>query len=109
MDHQTPEATPSLQTPDEREQRIAKVKEERALDRRIKRATAQELKRQPEVVRRIVAEQSFWAAPAKALRSDLLGFDDELPATAEARRAAADALDALVRALAIEIRSHWIE
>jgi hypothetical protein len=97
------------ETPEEREQRLAKLKAERALDRRIQRATAQELKRQPEVVRRIVAEQSFWAAPAHALRSELLGSDDESPATAAARCAAADALDALVRALAIEVRSRWVD
>jgi len=97
------------ETPEEREQRLAEMKEERALDRLMERATAQELNRQPEVVRRMVAEQTFWAGPAEALRSDLLGFDDEMPATAEARRAAADALDALVRALETEIRSRWID
>jgi hypothetical protein len=97
------------ETPEERDQRLAALKEATLVERRLRRVEASELKRQSERVQRLAAERVTWVGYADLL--DTWGtFETEgmLPRTAELRLAAAAALRELVAALGVEIAADWV-
>jgi signal transduction histidine kinase len=95
------------ETPAEREQRLARIKEMSLVDRQLKRARTTELKRQSDEVQRLAQEQD-WVDQARGAIEELDPRDGELPATASARRGLVDALRRYAGELGVEIRTHWV-
>jgi len=95
-----------METPQERERRLADQQERAKVGRRLRRVETHELARQSTRVRRLTAEQKSWTAWAEILE-DFLGDESELPRTVEARTAAASALRELIAALGVEIAADW--
>jgi hypothetical protein len=97
-----------METPQEREQRLEQLRETTKIAPRLRRAENDELSRQPDRVRQLIAEQKSWTAWAEILEDPLLlGSDRDLPRTTEARATAAAALRELVTALGVEVAADW--
>jgi hypothetical protein len=100
-----------METWDDREQRLAAIKEARLLDARLKRARTNELKRQRAEVR-LLAQQQDWLtdkADDIEMHGEMLSSDGELPSTSDARCIAVDALREYAAQLGVEIRTRWID
>ena len=97
------------ESPQEREQRLAELKEATAVNKRLKRARTTELKRQPEQVQRLAFLQDKLLEDSDVLDELLPGLLDDgvLPHTEEARLAAVVALRRLSAELGTEITTRW--
>jgi hypothetical protein len=95
------------ETPIQREDRLAAMKEAQALERRMKRAKANELKLQSDEVRRNANMQDWLAEVLNTIEMVGQWEEDELPATTKARAETIDAIRRYSAELGTEIRTHW--
>jgi hypothetical protein len=97
------------ETPAEREQRLAEIKERTAMDRRSRRVEMEELEHQPESVQSLVNQQGWITSMADGIEVFASFREDALPATVKAREEATAALRRYAAEIGVEIATRWVK